>query len=127
MNYYIDIVKWIETKRIQSNKPTKWQKLLAWMKLKPLAIPKYWYQADITITVPHSLRTGDIILTYSLAKYCVMQRLHQNNLGLLETFTITSIEPLETGIPELGETVIISHACMNEMDPNTQPYGGQII
>jgi len=125
MTKFITIESWFTTKSIQANKPTKWQRLLAYLNLKPLEKPKYWWEVDITIHFPHPLRVGDIILARNLFQYSVMSK-KESALMYSEVYKITSIEPSESCMPELGKTVILASA-YSEMDPNTQPYGGMII
>ena len=126
---YITIECWYVTKSIQANKPTKMQKLLAWLKLRPLPKPLYWFEVDIAVRRPHPLRIGDRILCNSLIQYHVMARNKGAFMPLLESreeFVISSIEPAESCVEELGRCVILG-SCYSEMDPNTQPYGGQMI
>ena len=125
MIHYITIESWIATKRIQSNKPNKRQKLLAWLKLKPLPEPKYWHEADITISYPHPLKCGDTILTTCLHQYFVIGKLQSSALRT-ETFRISSIKPTKKLLLKIGQSVILG-SCCSERDTNIQPYGGQII
>ena len=123
---HIIIESWIATKSIQSNKPTRWQRLLAWLKLKPIDKPLYWFEAIIEISYPHPLAVGDIILCRNLKQYRVICSRLQSSALRTELFKISSIEPMERSEPELGKTVILGSTC-SETDPNTQPYGGMII
>jgi hypothetical protein len=125
MTKYVTIEDWTEIGRIQSNRPNRWQKLIAHLKFGTLPIPKYWIAAIITVHYPHSLKIGDIILTRELQQYIVMDKMYSSAL-YTERFRVSSIEPMEQSTPELGKVIIMGQV-YSEMNPNTEPFGGQVL
>jgi hypothetical protein len=117
---YVEILDWAEVSRTQSNKPSRWKKLLAWLNIEPLPVPKYLITADIYVTMPHPLRVGDSILIYSDI-FIVTARYQQNNAGTREVFRVSSLNSLETYQKQLGKVVIMGHT-YSEFDKAQYPY-----
>ena len=122
---YVTIIEWFQIERIQANRPNRWQKILVAMGLGRLPVPKYWFTDEIIVKYPHPMRTGDVILTRELKQYIVMSRMLSSAL-YTERFRISSVEPMERSISERGKVVIMGQA-YSEINPNTQPFGGQVL
>lgn len=116
------ILEWTEVSRVEYYKPTWRDKLLNWLRLLSLPVPKYYISAKIKVESPCSLRPGDIFITEASENFYVMFK--DKEVLPNDSFLVTSMFPIANPYDYSGKfTIYIISQVYNERDPNTMPYG----
>lgn len=105
---------WVELSKVVANKPTRWQKLLSFFKIKALPEKLYYISATIYVKYPHPLFVGDIFMLPGETLFVVSCRYHRNNSNTEECFRVESLDPVAKYKTYIGEAFIISHAHIQE-------------